>query len=147
MQQGDILIQQTNDGGEIEVVNGIVTVTGGFESAAYLSLFGGEVSDTGIRDDSAQWWGNYLEPDPAFKIRSEFQRATYTLPLTPSNLLKFEEAAQTDLAWFVETGAATAVTAEASIPAVNRLTLAVTIEASGGKIDLKFNANWEAMQR
>ena len=46
-QHGDVLLYHTPDGGEIEMVNGLVTMSGGLETMAYLCLFGGNEEDDG----------------------------------------------------------------------------------------------------
>jgi hypothetical protein len=50
----DVLIEQSDDGGEVTIESGLVTLTDDFRSAAYLSLFGGNEDDNGL-DSSAQW--------------------------------------------------------------------------------------------
>ena len=47
VQQGDVLLFQTIDDGNVEVINGIITMSGGLDTAAYLSLFGGNEEDDG----------------------------------------------------------------------------------------------------
>ena len=46
-QQGDVLLFQTVDDGEINIENGVVEMSGGLETAAYLSLYGGNEDDDG----------------------------------------------------------------------------------------------------
>ena len=62
-QQGDVSLFQTNDDGNIEVEGGIVTMGGGLETSAYLSLFGGNEDDDNRTDNPANWWGNIDETD------------------------------------------------------------------------------------
>ena len=139
-QEGDVLLFQTTDGGEITVEGGIVEMSGGLETAAYLSLFGGNEDDDGLADSPANWWGNLDELDPAKQYHSETQRLLQSTPATSGNLRRIEEAAKNDLAWFLEEKVASAVTVVASIPGLNKLHLAVTID--GGT--LEFTENWEA---
>ena len=106
MQQGDVLLVQTDDGGDITVENGLVEMTGGIETTVYLSLFGGD-------EDGLAWWG-----DDSYT--SNLQIALTTLPLITGNLVRFEQAAELDLA---DLGVQTTITA--SIPALNRLRITI----------------------
>lgn len=142
-QQGDVLLYQTNDDGDINVDGGIVAMSGGLETAAYLSLFGGNEQDDGRKDNPLQWWGN-LGEDPERQYRSETQYLLRSVPAIPANLRRIEEAAVRDLGWFVSSGAATSVSAAASMPGLNKVRLAVTIEANGQPAVIEFIENWKA---
>jgi phage gp46-like protein len=144
MQQGDVLLQQTNDNGDITVVNGVTTMTGSFETTAYLCLFGGNEDDAGGADKSETWWGNLDEIDPDLRYVSETQYLLKSLPAISSNLLKLQAAAERDLAVFTSKSIASSVTVAVSIPALNRVAIAVDIEAVGEKSSFKFTENWEA---
>lgn len=142
--QGDVLLFQTNDDGEIEVENGRATLTGGLETAAYLSLFGGNEPDSGRADDPLTWWGNLAETQPERQYRSETQYLLRSLPAIPANLRRLEQAAERDLAWMVSVNAAASVSATASIPARNRVRLVVRIEADGVPSIIEYFENWKA---
>ena len=132
----DVLLRQTDDGGEITVENGLVLMSEGLETGAYLSLFGGNEDDAG--DDASsrlQWWGNLDATEDSERYRSETQALLARgLPAVPSNLRRFEQAAGRDLAWLVETGTARSVTVSASIPALNRVHFDVTIVTRTGVV-------------
>ena len=70
-QQGDVILYQSLNDGEIEIVDGIVTMDGGLQTAVYLSLFGGNIDDAAGFDKRLSWWGNCEEPDEAKKILLE----------------------------------------------------------------------------
>ncbi len=144
MQQGDVLLQQTNDNGEIEVVNGVTTMTGGFETMVYLCLFGGNEDDDGSANNPKTWWGNLGEIDPDLRYVSETQNLLKSLPAISSNLLRIQAAAERDLAVFLNKNIASSVTVAVSIPALNRITITVDVEAEGEKSSFKFTENWEA---
>jgi phage gp46-like protein len=129
----DVLIKQTNNEGDIECVGGVVTLTGGFESAVYLSLFGG----------SSEYWGNLLETDPARQYDGETERAMNGVPSTPANLRKIEQAAQRDLSWLITTKAANTVSVSASMPGVNKITFLISISAVGLESQFEFTENWK----
>lgn len=145
-QQGDVLLFQTDDGGDIEAVNGTVTMSGGLETAAYLSLFGGNEDDDGRNDSPSNWWGNLGETQPERTYRSETQNLLQSTPATSGNLRRIEDAANRDLAWFIEQRIASAVTVEAAIPGVNRVKIAGKIEAVGEEISFEFVENWKASE-
>ena len=140
IQQGDVTLVQTNDDGEISVVNGIVEMSGGLETAAYISLFGGNEDDAGLTDATKTWWANLDEIDPVFQYRSETQHLLESLPANTGNLRRIEDAANKDLAWFKETGVASEVTVVASMPGLNRVTLTINIDQN----ELEFIENWRA---
>lgn len=141
MQQGDVLLYEDLDGGEINVADGLVAMSGGLESAAYLSLFGGNELDDGSAGSPFSWWGNLGETLPERRYRSETQHVLNTCLPQPANLIKVEDAAARDLAWFVTVGAATSVEVSASMPGVNRVTLRVRIDAD---TTFEYSENWAA---
>jgi phage gp46-like protein len=143
-QQGDVLLYQTDDDGDITVEGGTVTMSGGLETAAYLSLFGGNEDDDGRDDNPLNWWGNIDEVEPANRYRSETQNLLQAIVATSANLLRVEAAAQRDLAWLLSERVASSVTVSASIPALNRVRLTITIEANGVESDFDFVENWKA---
>lgn len=143
-QQGDVLLCQTNDDGEINVVDGVVEMSGGLETAAYLSLFGGNEEDDGRADNSATWWANLDEVDPVSQYRSETQHLLQALPATTGNLRRIEDAAARDLAWFTQANVASSATVVASIPGLNKIKLTINIEAVGEESSFEFVENWKA---
>jgi len=142
-QAGDVLLFQTDDGGEINIANGLLEMSGGLETAAYVSLFGGNENDDGLSENGLNWWANFSETDPAFAYRSETQFLLKSLPATTANLRRIEDAAKRDLAWFIEKKVASSVVVSASIPGLNRVTITVDIEAQGEESSFEFAENWK----
>jgi phage gp46-like protein len=135
----DVLLRETADGGEITVEAGLVLMSDGLETAAYLSLFGGNEDDAGDpASERLQWWGNFSESEPNRAYRSETQHLIRALPAVPSNLRRIEQAAGRDLAWMLAAGIAKSITAAASIPALNRVHLEVTIVTLKTTVQLAF---------
>lgn len=143
-QQGDVLLFQTTDDGEITVENGIVEMSSGLETAAYLSLFGGNEDDPGTGVSPFTYWANLNETDPVRQYRSETQHLLQSLPATSGNLRRLEDAASRDLAWLLSEKVASSVAVVASIPALNRITLSIKIQAVGLEIEFEFTENWRA---
>lgn len=144
MQQGDVKLIQTNDDGDILVADGVVEMTSGFETAAYLALFGGNEQDDGLEGNPFGWWGNIGENVAARKYVSETQNLLQSLPLTTGNLKRIEDAAGRDLSFFLSQGIASSVTIAATIPAVNTVRLSVSIIADGEESEFSFTENWKA---
>lgn len=143
-QQGDVLLYQTTDDGEINVEGGIVKMSGGLETATYLSLFGGNEDDDGRANNAATWWANLDEADPARRYRSETQHLLQALPATTGNLRRIEDAATRDLDWFIQTSVASSLTVAASVPGLNKIKLTISIEAVGEESSFEFVENWKA---
>ena len=127
----DVALRQTNDNGDICVTAGVVETDGGLVTSAYLSLFSG-----------SNWWGDVLETDPSFQYPSEFETLLSGLPATTGNLQRVAEAAVRDLNYLVDVGAASEVTATASMPGVDRIMISGTINAVGEETDFQFVSNW-----
>lgn len=122
----DVLLFQTPDDGDVEVVNGVVTLTDLPGSAAYISLFGGN-------QDGAAWWG-----DPA--MTSQTQKLLDELPPTSGNLRRLEDAMKTDLAWMSSAPYGWAVDASAFMLELNRVTLVATINGTAYQFTQEWNA-------
>ena len=143
-QQGDVLLYQSNDNGEISAEAGVVRMAGGLETAAYLSLFGGNEQDDGRQDNPLQWWGNRDETEQEKQYRSETQYLLRSIPSIPANLRRVEDAAKRDLDWFLTVGAATSVDVSASMPGLNKVRLVIALNIEGDPTELEFVENWKA---
>ncbi len=142
-QQGDVQLFQTDDDGNIIVENGLVAMSGGLSTAAYLSLFGGNEEDNGGQDTSLSWWGNVDENEPEKQYRSETQHLLQSIPATSGNLLRIQEAALRDLDWMLSSDVASSVSVAASIPGLNRIKLIADIKAEGEEFRFEFVENWK----
>lgn len=145
-QQGDVKLFQTTDDGDISVVGGVVEMSSGLGTSAYMSLFGGNEHDDGRPSSVQSWWGNAIEPVQARQYRSETQNLLKSIPLTPSNLKRLQDAAERDLSWFLTAKVASSVTVLATIPALNRVKFTIDIEANGEESSFEFVENWRATQ-
>jgi phage gp46-like protein len=137
-QEGNVVIFQTPDDGELNLINGLIEMSGGIPSAAYLSLFGGNEEDDGLEGNSKTWWGNIIETEKARKYISETQYLLRSIPATSGNLLRLEDAAKRDLAWFIESGVATSVTVSTSIIGLNMVQFNIEIDQE----KINFTENW-----
>ena len=141
MQGGDVVLYQSINDGDIEIENGLVTMNGGLQSYVYLALFGGNSDDSNGSDLTNSWWGNISETDPEYKYRSETQNLLDELPPIPANLPRIRQAVLTDLNKMVARGIATEVEAVVSMPALNTVKIAISIDADD---DVEFIENWKA---
>ena len=141
-QQGDVLLFQTLNDGDINVELGIVEMSGGLETMAYICLFGGNFQDDGRPNNEFTYWGNRDEVDSTFKYVSETQNLLSSIPATSSNLRRIEEAALRDLQTFIDIAAASSVNVEVSIPALNRVNIVIDIDAEGEESQFEFSENW-----
>lgn len=147
--EGDVLLISTVDGGDMVIQDDFVKATGGFETAAYLSLFGGNREDNGTESTiKKSWWGNQLEPDnPERRMISRTQNLMFGLEATPGNLLKIIEAAKQDLSWFKDMGIADTIEVSGRIPDRNRLELNIGIFKDSDLLeDFKFVENWKSQK-
>lgn len=130
---GDVRLQHTDDGGNIEFVAGQPVMDQGLGTAVYISLFSGD------------WWGNAISGRDE-KLESELDNL-YERTLNNKTRLDAEEYARKALAWMTRSGIAKEVKAEASLPAVGWLGLVVTItQPDGSEAELRYQVNWAAQR-
>ena len=116
----DILLFQTPDGGDINVMNGIVELDGGMQTAVYLSLFGG----------AADWWGNVGVTEAYRKYTAETGAIVSGQPWTVRTMLLIEDSAMRDLAWLTAGGYASTISVSVSSPELGTLLIEVEIDGT-----------------
>jgi len=127
----DVVLENTSDGGEITITNGLFTMGDGLGAAVYLSLFGGNVEDGGADGDKpVQWWGNWSETEASHQYRSETQHLLKSLPLIPASLRRIEDAVTRDTAWMVPTPAS-AIAVVVTMPALNTVKIQIDVTVNG----------------
>jgi|SRR4030065_207028 len=143
--KGDVLLTHTVDGSEINVENGIIEMTTGFETYVYLCLFGGNSEDNGTASTKKiEWWGNKLETNnPERKLTSRFQNILFGLPATPANLIKLKQAAEQDLSGLTADKIADTIQIDLRIVAKNRIEGEIVILKDKIKLfETTFQENW-----
>jgi phage gp46-like protein len=140
----DVRIYHTDDGGEIDYVNGKAVMSrDGLESSVYLSMFGGNDEDGGIEaDDPKQWWGNVDELDTAKRYRSETQHLLRTAPAIPATLQRVQESVERDLAWMTATEVSDEVSVVVTMPALNTVRIAIDVTVDGERHQLSFDGRF-----
>jgi phage gp46-like protein len=110
--EGDLLLYETVDDGELAIENGLFVSDRQFSSAVYLSLLGGNQDDPGKVENNKTWWGNHLDSIAKNeKIVSRFQAIITGLTMTVKNIREAEAAAELDLQWFKDEKIADEITA------------------------------------
>lgn len=131
-QRGDVWFFDDTDGGNIDIPNGIVTMTPYVESAVYTCWFGGNWEDDGSKStEKKQWWGNEGEPIER-QYRGKLQSVIHGSPLTSAALPKIEEAALADLKKGLPKSLLSSVAVSASILTPKRLDLRANILTKTG---------------
>jgi phage gp46-like protein len=143
--EGDLLLEDSQDGGEIRLVNGIFVNDKTLNTAVYISLMGGNKEDNGRVKNKFTWWGNTLAGTAENeKIVSRFQAVIFGLPMTGKNIQEAENAAALDLRWIASEGVGDEVKVSGSAASRNRFQLKVNILANGKNIyENIFSFLWE----
>ncbi|MDR2734310.1 MAG: phage GP46 family protein [Spirochaetota bacterium] len=144
--EGDILLVDTPDGGDIRIENGTFARDRACSTAIYLSLFGGNKDDSGKVKNKNTWWGNTLGGvSENEKLVSRFQAVIFGTPMTTKTILEAEDAARLDLQWIIEEGIADAIEVSGEARGRNQFLLYVHILANGASVAKeRFIAFWEA---
>jgi phage gp46-like protein len=126
--EGDAMLYETLDGGDLMVDNGLFISENRFSTAVYLSLFGGNKTDPGKVKNNGEWWGNKLNGiTESEKLRSRFQYIINGLPMSVKNIKEAETAAEMDLKWFIDEKIADQISVYGQAVGKNRFKLKVEI--------------------
>jgi len=133
--EGDLLLHDTPDGGDIRIEKGLMVNDQTFGTAVYLSLFGGNKDDNGRVENRRTWWGNTLRGvNENKRLVSRFQAIIFGLPMTTRNILDAEEAARIDLGWIISDKIADEILANGRAVSRNRFSLTIQVNAGGKTI-------------
>lgn len=143
--EGDVLLIETPDGGDIVLEDGCIKACKDFSTAVYLSLFGGNKDDAGTVENRHTWWANTLKETPeSEKVVSRFQAVIAGVPLSIKNIRKAETAALLDLEWLKHDGAADEIIADGKAKGKNSFVLRIEIKNKGQKLyEKEFALLWE----
>lgn len=113
----DIMIYETGDGGDFQLVNDDLQVINGLTNQVYLALFGGN------KEKNDDWWGNQLLAE-SNQMKSNFERVLTEVALNSAGLKTIRETALKDLAFLKDIAD---VSVDANIIDYNKLELLVTL--------------------
>lgn len=140
---GDVLLLDTQDGADIVVEDGLIKECRTFDTAVYLSLFGGNKGDLAGRPTET-WWGNLVPGTRRNEwMHSEFGAMVAGIPLTGANLRKAADAAARDLGWVKSDAGADGVSVSLRAESARRVRLVAEITqdgllAGGGAYELQW---------
>jgi phage gp46-like protein len=127
--EGDALLYETVDGGELKVDDGIFVSDKQFSTAVYLSLFGGNKDDSSKIKNNKEWWGNMLNGIyENEKLKSRFQYIITGFPMTVKTIKEAEKAVFIDLEWFIKDKIADEINVYSQTAGKNRFNLNVEIK-------------------
>lgn len=144
----DVLLFDAQDGAEISINNGLITMDKGFNSAVYLSLFGGDKDDTGEVVNNNTWWGNKIQNiSENEKLVSRFQAFITSVPLITKNVKLAEHKVKQDLQWMIDDGIADSIEAEIQVVSRKDINLKILIAKFGEVIEAgNYSLQWGAMK-
>lgn len=120
LQEGDIKLVYTDDDGfDVELENGILTMDGSFSTAVYLSLFG---------CSNSNWMNNIFSNYE--KLDCKFYKFMMSEPLTIQSLRTSENYILQDLDWLKKTNACDKITVSSELQARNRVNFSISIFAN-----------------
>lgn len=132
LQEGDIKLIDTEDGVDIELVNGVIGMTAGFESAVYLSLFGCE---------SETWMNEFFNESE--KLECKGYNFIKTNPITVQNLRLAESYFASDLDWFKKNLIADKVNVSIILEDRNRIKIQIDIMKNNETLySNEYAVNW-----
>jgi len=131
------------NGGDVTLEGGDLLVGNGLESAAVLSLWGGNIEDDGLPgDDDKQWWANTITTKNDSQLRSETQKLLASIPATSGNLRRLQDAIARDLDWMTE-NIAEKILISVQLTGVKRVLITIDFLLKDGEDDqLKFTREW-----
>jgi len=128
----DVVIYESGSGGELQLLNDDLALSGGLANQVYLAFFGGnlEQSTSPSLDDlefRGDWWGNQLLKTEN-QFNSELERTLQTVALNSAGLRILENAAKKDLEFLKEFAE---IDVKSSITGINKTELFVTLQEPG----------------
>lgn len=132
-QDGDVLLFQTLDDGDIFIKDGIVKMTGGLETAVYLSLF-----------SPVDWFCNELANTPDERLTSRTDAFIANNTQSSKNYQLLTQAVEEDLKWLTKNNIANSVGVSVSSDGLNRVMISVSIEQDSGSTNYDIQADWSA---
>lgn len=130
-QDGDVLLFQTLNDGDMSITDGIVRMTQGLETAVYLSLF--SPVDTYL---------NEAAETKDEKLSSKTDEVIQNKPQSSKNYQLLVQAVEADLNWLTQNNHARSVSASVSSDGLNRVIISIVIEQDSGSTNITVPVEW-----
>lgn len=130
-QDGDVLLFQTLNDGDISITDGIIKMTQGLETAVYLSLF-----------SPSDWFGNEAAETKDEELSSRTNDFIRSKPQSSKNYQLLVQAVEDDLKWLTQNNHADRVSASVSSDGLNRVMISIVIEQDSGSTNLTIPVEW-----
>jgi phage gp46-like protein len=129
--EGDVHLFNNENGGDINITNGIMELDSGLSTSVYISLF-----------SSKNWWGNLINNDDQ-QLKSDLN-TILSRKLNNQTRLDAIVFAKRALDWMIEQNIAKTIDVEGTIPRVETLLLEIIItQPDEEQINLKYEINWQ----
>jgi len=136
----DLVIYETGDGGDLNLVNNDLELTHTLFYQVYMALFGGNIEqDTDSKIEGLEqrhdWWGNAMLPIEN-QFNSKTERELRNIIISGSSLQNLESIVKKDLAYFRPYGD---ISVQVSMIDYNKIEIGIIIiEPSGAERKMKF---------
>ena len=129
---GDVQLQHTEDGGDIQIVAGQPRMDGGLETAVYISLF-----------TSRGWWGSASGDE----LGSDLEKILAGT-LTTKTLNSASDEIRRALSWLVSDGVAKSVDVTVSAIGIYSVLLEIVIAEPDAlsPTAIRYRLNWDALR-
>lgn len=133
LQEGDIKLNDYLNGSDSELENGILSMTGGFDTAVYISLFGSE--------NNNEWMNLFFDENE--KIESKAIPFIKSNALTLQNLQKAQKYFENDLNWLKKINACDTIRVSYKQENINTIIFYIEILQNEETIySTQYNINW-----
>lgn len=139
METKDVLIYESGDGGELEIINGDIATTEMLYQQVYIALFGGNVEQNTktnflLTEQRFDYWANALiwPTEPDLQYNSNTERVLNTTALNSSGRLDILRAVEQDLQYLNEL---LNFTADVELESTNRVRIIVTFQPKTNQED------------
>lgn len=131
MQDGDILLFQTLNDGDISIQDGVAIMTRGLETAVYLSMF-----------SPKDWFCNENIDDKHERISAKTEDLINNKPQSSANYQLLVQAVKSDLGWLIKTNIANSIDVSVSSDGLNSVTITIAIEQDAGSSNITLPIQW-----
>lgn len=149
MQNVDIKIRETKNGGDAVRSGNDLQLTGGWGNMVYIAMFGGQTPTPEGRANEeipSDFWGNSLfhPQSPELQFNSRTEKILNEVSLTSKGRSKIEEAARSDLSFMKDFAN---VSVSVNIVNERRVSINVTVQEPGNLENKEFQFIWDSMAK